>query len=315
MKEGQNLKAIDGTKMENVHFRWSPEIAPVQSVAPGEEFHVIIPDSSTMQIRPEYTREDMHRIDEDKFDGAVGPVYVEGAEPGDAVEVNIREIKTGSWGWSAILKNFGLLKGRFDEELIIWDLRNGFATTRNSFLEGIRIPLRPFLGVVGSAPESGEFGMIPPKYFGGNMDNRLLTAGSSLMLPVSRSGALLSFADPHGAQGDGEVCGTAVETSAEITVLVGLHKGTKLRYPRLISRETFSGSEIVTMGISPDLHEASSTAVLEMIELLGNYGLKPSEAYVLCSVAGNLRISEIVDEPNFVVSMIIPEEIVKSGNP
>lgn len=301
---------MDGTNLENVHFKWSPENKPVESVSTGEEFRVLIPDSSTMQMKETYTGKDLASIDGSKFDGAVGPVYIEGAEPGDAIEVHLKSVKTGKWGWTAMLGNFGLLQGKFGEELIIWDIYDDHAVAKKPFLSGIKVPIDPFLGVVGVAPAEGEYGMIPPQYFGGNMDTRLLKEGARLFLPVSVEGALLSFADPHASQGDGEICGTAIETSAEITVTVKLHKGLKLKYPRLESHENTAGNVVITMGIGPDLHEASKEAALEMISLLHGYGLSENEAYALCSVAGNLRISEIVDEPNFVVSMVMPEKII-----
>ncbi len=279
-------------------------------IKPGEDFRVIIPDSSTMQIEETYTTKDMSRIDNSKFDGAVGPIEIEGAEPGDSIEVELKEIHTGKWGWTAILSDFGLLKGKFQEELIIWDLKDGFARSRTSTLKGVKIPLKPFLGVVGTSPPSGEYGMIPPQFFGGNMDNRLLHQGARLTLPVNVKGGMLSFADPHGAQGDGEVCGTAVETSAEVVAVVRLNKKVPVKAPRLISDDESSGKQVIAMGISPDLHKAAVDAVLEMIGILGERGFKSNEAYALCSAAGNLRISEIVDEPNFVVSMVIPEAIL-----
>lgn len=304
------LKTIDGTRPENLHFKWSASNRPVETVEQGERFKVIIPDSSTMEIRPDFTVGDLQGIDGSKLDGAVGPIFINGAEPGDALEIELLDITTGTWGWTAIIRDFGFLKNRYPEELVIWDLKDGYATTRGDFLKGIRIPLDPFLGIIGVAPHDGEHGMIPPRTFGGNMDNRLLKKGSRLMVPVYNDGALLSFADPHGAQGDGEVCGTAIETSAEITATVKVHKNRNLRYPMLFSRESFSQKEIVTMGISADLKEGAETAVLEMIDFLSGYGLSQSEGYALCSVAGNLRISEIVDEPNFVVSMVMPENLL-----
>lgn len=263
-----------------------------------------------MQIEETYTTNDMSKIDSSKFDGAVGPIEIEGAEPGDSIEVELREVRTGTWGWTAILGDFGLLKGRFQEELIIWDLRDGYATSRTETLKGIRIPLRPFLGVVGTSPPSGEYGMIPPQFFGGNMDNRLLRQGAKLTLTVSVNGAMLSFADPHGAQGDGEVCGTAIETSAEIVAVVKLNRKAAVKVPRLVSEDDSAGKQIVAMGISPDLHRAATEATMEMISILKERGFGGNEAYALCSVAGNLRISEIVDEPNFVVSMLIPEDLL-----
>lgn len=195
--------------------------------------------------------------------------------------------------------------------MVIWDLKNGYTTSRAKFLKGVHIPPRPFLGVSGTAPSGGEFGMIPHQTFGGNMDNRLLSRGAILTLPVNQTGALLSFADPHGAQGDGEVCGTTIETSAVAVLKVNIQKNTKVGYPSLVSRENCDGREIVSMGISPYLKGAASTPVMEMIRQLECRGFTSEEGYVLCSVTGNLRISELVNEPNFVVSIVLPEEIIR----
>lgn len=307
------MKTVDGTNLENVHFKWTPDNKPVEFVKPDEEFRVIIPDSSTMQIEETYTTADLGKIDGTKFDGAVGPVFVEGAEPGDSIEINIKELDTGKWGWTAIIPDFGFLANKYPETLVIWDLIDGFGEARGDFLKGVKVPLEPFLGVVGVAPEKGDYGMIPPQHFGGNMDNRLVRAGSSLFLPVQVKGGLLSFADPHGAQGDGEVCGTAIETSAEIVVSVKLHKATGQKFPKLRSQESFTGKELIVMGIDPDLKTATSNAVTDMVEhLQENYSMTGAEGYALCSVAGNLRISEIVDEPNYVVSMVLPEKLLEN---
>ncbi len=304
------MQIIDGTKEGNIHFKWQPGNRPIATVKPGEEFRVIIPDSSTMQIHENYTTKDMAGIDGSKLDGATGPIYIEGAEPGDAIEVEIRSIETGTWGWTAIMKDFGLLKFQFEEELFIWDIRDGYATVRGNAMKGVRIPIRPFLGVVGTSPAEGEHGMIPPQQFGGNMDNKLLKQGARLLLPVNVKGALLSFADPHASQGDGEVCGTAIETSAQISAVVTLKKNLPLKYPRLFSYDEGKGKQLVSMGIGPDLYKATQEAVLDMIQVLKGKGFTENEAFALCSVAGNLRISEIVDEPNFVVSLLMEEDLV-----
>ena len=307
------MKTVDGTNLDHVHFKWTPTNKPVETVKPGEDFRVIIPDSSTMQIQETYTTADLGKIDGSKFDGAVGPIYIEGAEPGDSIEINLKELKTGKWGWTAIIPDFGFLANKFPETLVIWDLEGGFGKARGDFLNGVKVPLEPFLGVVGVAPKEGEFGMIPPQHFGGNMDNRLLRKGSNLFLPVQVEGALLSFADPHGAQGDGEVCGTAIETSADIVASVKLHKATGQKFPKLRSEESFSGKQLVVMGIDPDLKVAAANATMDMIShLQENYNMTGAEGYALCSVAGNLRISEIVDEPNYVVSMVLPEKLLEN---
>ena len=305
------MKTLDGMIASNVHFKWRPDNPPVLRVHPDEPFEVNIPDSSTSQIKPTFTVKELGGIDESKFDGAVGPVYVDGATPGDTLEVILDDIKVGDWGWTAILNNFGLLKGSFRETLVIWEINDGWATTKGDFLSGIRIPVHPFLGVIGTAPSEGEFGMIPPRYFGGNMDNRLLTKGSHLFLPVNREGGLISFADPHASQGDGEVCGTAIETSARVSVRIRLHKNAKFKKPIITTSEEEVGERIVTMGISNDLYVGAKEALLQMIDYLSERGFTPEEAYVLCSIGGNLRISEIVDEPNYVVSLVLPKNLTR----
>ncbi len=305
------MKVIDGWNDSNLQSRWSGDVQPIENVTIQETFRVEIPDSSTKQIKENFSDGDLKTLDSSKFDMAVGPIYVEEAMPGDLLEVKISKIETANWGWSAILKDFGLLKGKFDEKLILWKVANRYVTSaRKGFLEGVRIPSKPFLGVVGTAPKKGEFPMIPPQPFGGNMDNRLVCEGSKLYLPVNREGGLLSFADPHAAQGDGEVCGTAVETSASVSVSVNVIKNRKVKYPRIESRDYGLGEVLVTQSFSPDLLRGAKEAVEEMIASMAERGFSEEEAYVLCSVAGNLRISEIVDEPNYGVSMVMPTQLL-----
>ncbi len=305
------MKVINGWDDSNLQSKWSGDLEPIEVVADRDTFIVDIPDSSTKQIREDFNDSSLKTLDSSKFDMAVGPIYVEGAELGDALEVKISKIDTAKWGWSAILRDFGLLKGKFDEKLILWNISNGFVTSaRKGFLGGVTIPTRPFLGVIGTAPGSGEFPMIPPQYFGGNMDNRLVGEGSILYLPVNRKGGLVSFADPHASQGDGEVCGTAVETSAKVTVTVRVIKHMKMRHPIIEGRDDGMDEVVVTQAFSPDLHKSAVDAVEEMIAFLGGKGFDRDEAYVLCSVAGNLRISEIVDEPNLGVSMVLPKRLL-----
>ena len=124
------MKKLDGFDITNVHFSWSPNNQSKLFVKPEEEVEVLIPDSSTNQIKENFTTEDLNKIDESKFDGAIGPIYVEGAKEGDALKVTIEKIEVSNWGWSAILKNFCLLKGLFDERLIIWRIENGYASTK-----------------------------------------------------------------------------------------------------------------------------------------------------------------------------------------
>jgi len=240
------------------------------------------------------------------LDAAVGPIWVEGAEKGDALEVEILDIQTCDWGWSTTENLFGLIKGRFPDNLVMWSLNSGFAESRSSFLKGVKVPLRPFLGVMGVAPDEGEYGMIAPQSFGGNMDNKLLTAGAKLFLPIMTRGALFSVADPHAAQGDGESGGTGIETTALARLRLSVLKNMSLKFPRALVIQSSSEALMVAMGISNDLYKASQFAMENLIDYLEERGIAPAEAYTLCSLVGDLRISELVDEPNHVVSMTFP---------
>ena len=299
---------VDGHDWRNLHTRWRADAKPIRSVEAGELFQVRVPDSSSMQLGADSTSADLVRLDYDKVDAAVGPIEILGLVPGDAIEVEIRSIRCAEWGWSGIFRHFGLLQDRFDDELVTWTIGEAEATPRSGFLRRVKIPLRPMLGVVGVAPTSGEFLMIPPQHFGGNMDNRSIGAGAKLVLPVHQAGALLSVGDPHAAMGDGEVCGTGIETGCIAEFSVRRLPGAAPRSPRLTVREPSrpGGERLVTMGIGPDLKLAAREAVEELLVELERRGWSSKEAYLLASVVGDLRISEIVDEPNFVVSMDFP---------
>ncbi|MHB1663505.1 MAG: acetamidase/formamidase family protein, partial [Thermoplasmataceae archaeon] len=243
-----------------------------------------------------------------QLDGALGPIEVVGAKKGSVIEVHILEIKTGSWGWSAIIDDLGILKGRFKQRLVFWDIVDGVCHPVN-FLEGIQIPLEPMLGVIGVSPSRGEFGMIPPQIFGGNMDSRINHSGTRVYLPVLRTGGMLSFADPHASQGDGEVCGTGIETSAEVLCRIDIVDNMKIKSPSMIGQRKERGQCFVATGIGANLYEASKEATLSVIDFIVSKGFSEEEAYILASVSMDLVISEIVDEPNFVVSAYMPLKV------
>ncbi|MCI4354542.1 MAG: acetamidase/formamidase family protein [Thermoplasmata archaeon] len=278
------------------------------SIRSGDEVVVRVPDSSTGQLGPNSTRADLLRLDLDRVDAAVGPIEVDGARPGDSLAIEILEIQPGAWGWSGVFRQFGLLRDRFDDDLVIWSVGASDAVPATGFLRGVRIPLAPMLGWIGVAPPSGDLGMIPPQVFGGNLDNRLHREGTVLELPVQRPGAGLLIGDPHAAQGDGEVCGTGIETEATVRLRVELRRGRKLRGPRATTRGASrpEGPFLVSEGVGPDPIHAARAATEDMIEVLQEVGATAAEAYLLLSVAGHLRWSEIVDEPNYVVSMLFP---------
>ena len=301
------MQLIDGSDPRNQQYRWRAEVPPIATVSPGDELEVVVPDSSTGQLSPTSRREALVALDLDRVDAAVGPFDVRGAEPGDAVRVEILSIRPGSWGWSGVFREFGLLRNRFEDDLVLWEIGPTHARPSHGFLRRVSIPLAPMLGWLGLAPTSGDLGMIPPREHGGNLDNRLHRAGTVLELPVQRTGGGLMIGDPHAAQGDGEVCGTGIETSATVRLRVGLRKGGRLRFPRAVATPVplEPGPYLVSEGVGADVRAAAQAATSDLIEVLSERGWSAPEAYLLLSVAGHLRLSEVVDEPNWVVSALI----------
>ena len=247
------------------------------------------------------------------MDQVAGPIFVDGAEPGDTLEVELLSFEPGDWGWTANIPGFGLLADQFkDPALHLWKYDAG-SLAPALFGPGGRVPLKPFAGTIGLAPaEPGQHSIVPPRAVGGNMDIRDMAAGTELYLPVAVPGALFSIGDTHAAQGDGEVCGTAIESPMEVTLKLDLVKGANLTMPRFttpgpVSRHLDGAGYEVTTGIGPDLMTGARIAVGSMVELISKQtGMAAVDAYMLCSVCGDLRISEIVDQPNWVVSFYFP---------
>jgi acetamidase/formamidase len=241
-----------------------------------------------------------------------GPIAIESAEDGDVLQIDILEIKPADWGWSSISPGFGLLAEEFDLTYVqFWDMRSGIDAPLS---EGIRVPLEPHLGVMGVAPRTSEpMSTIPPRCVGGNLDIKQLTKGATLYLPIHVPGALFSTGDAHGAMGDGEVCGCGIEMESVSTLRFTLRKDMSLSWPRFETSGPLPGSwntkgHIGTTGIGPDLFKATQDAIREMIAfLIANNDITREEAYVLCSVAVDLKISEVVDEPNWLVSAFLPK--------
>lgn len=294
------------------HFGWDNSLQPVLTVAPGDEMEFEIVDASGGQLRARSTEADVASLDFGKVNPVTGPIYVDGAEPGDTLVVDVLGFAGGGWGWTAIIPGFGLLADDFAQARLHIST---FDEQGVEFAPGIRLPYRPFPGTIGVAPaEPGQHSVVPPRRVGGNMDVRDLVPGSRLYLPVEVPGALFSVGDTHAAQGDGEVCGTAIETALKAHLRFGLLKRTGQRLPRFETpgevRPDGGEGYVVTTGIGPDLMQGARDATREMIDYLTKeHGLEPELAYMLCSVAGHLRISEVVDAPNWVVSMYMPKAI------
>lgn len=298
------------------HLAWDHSIPPIATIASGETVNFDMLDAACGQLVQGSTVEDIARLDFARVDQVSGPIYVEGAEPGDTLEIELVDLQPAEWGWTAIIPGFGLLADEFPEPALkIWQLEGG-ADGWAEFASGIRLPLAPFCGEIGLAPAAeGALSTIPPYRHGGNMDTKHLTRGAHLYLPVEVPGALFSMGDGHAAQGDGEVCGTAIETPMRATVRLTVRKDIHVPEPQFLTAgpltpRTNTAAYYATDGIGPDLMEAARNAIRHMIAYLqSTYHLSRPEAYMLCSVAVDLKISEIVDAPHWVVSAFLPLSI------
>lgn len=298
------------------HFGWDHSIPPAQTVAPGQRLRFGCLDSSGGQLTADSTTADVPNLDFAQINPVTGPIFVDGAEPGDVLKVEIEAFHPSGFGWTANIPGFGLLADQFENpHLKVW--RYDPETLAPSVFNDIaRVPLKPFAGTIGVAPaEPGLHSVVPPRRMGGNLDIRDLAAGTTLYLPVEVAGALFSIGDTHAAQGDGEVCGTAIESPMEVELKLDLIKQEKLAFPRFttpgpVTRHLDAKGYEVTTGIGPDLMSGARDAVSAMIDLLGSaHGISAEDAYLLCSVCGDLRISEIVDMPNWVVSFYFPRVV------
>ncbi|AVX03643.1 acetamidase/formamidase family protein [Maritalea myrionectae] len=298
------------------HFGWDNSIVPVQTVAPGTTLEFECIDSSGGQITPESTTADIAKLDFAKINPVSGPIFIDGAEPGDAVKVKIEGFGPSGFGWTANIPGFGLLADQFEEpSLQLWHYDKDKLGT-SAYGPGGRVPLKPFAGTIGLAPAApGEHSVVPPRRMGGNLDIRDLAAGTELYLPVEVAGALFSMGDTHAAQGDGEVCGTAIESRMNAIVTLDLVKGANLNMPRFttpgpVTNHLDQKGYEVTTGIGDSLMQGARDALSGMIDLLcAQHNMNAVDAYMLCSVCGDLRISEIVDQPNWVVSFYFPRVV------
>ena len=290
---------------KNIHNRWNKDIPPVVHINSGDIVTIETRDASDGHFTPESTVKDIATRDSSKVHPITGPIYIEEAEPGDVLQIEILKYELGEWGWTLTGKSLGLLPDELSKSYLniwIYDKDKKYA----KFKDSIMIKLEPFCGVMGVAwEETGEFRTIPPRKNGGNMDIRYLTAGTTLYLPVFVKGALFSAGDAHAAQGDGEVCVSGIETDLTVTVRISVIKGFSIDEPRY-ENDTF----YATTGFGTTIIEAAKKATGFMIKhLTTNYELSSEEAYVLCSVAMDLKICETVDMPHYLVSAHIPKNI------
>ncbi len=298
---------------EPIHSRWNRDLPPRLRIAPGDTVHLECQDASGLQVRPGMTVAEYQTINRDRIHPLTGPIFVEGAEPGDVLEVDILEVAHKGWGWSSIIPGLGFLKERFAAPYLFhWQLEGNVSRS----LAPAVVPLRPFCGVMGVAPgEPGEFRTRPPGVFGGNMDVRDLCSGARLYLPVLNRGALFSAGDAHAAQGDGEICINGIECASDVTLRFQLHRRQPLAAPVAESpaareRSAESGAWIVVESAA-DAVAAARGATGRMIDLLvGRWGLADEHAYILCSAVMNLHFAQVVNEPMFTVTASIAKSVL-----
>jgi acetamidase/formamidase len=299
-----------------VHKEWNNAIPPRLEIDPGDTVVFDTRDAADGYYSRASTHADV--IGRGPFRGhpLTGPVRVRGARPGHTLVVEVLDVRPAlDWGWTAIRPGRGLLpEADFAKPYLnIWDLSDGIHAR---MARAVAVPIEAFPGVMGVAlDEPGGHSTMPPRRNGGNMDIRQLAAGSTLFLPVLVDGALFSTGDAHAAQGDGEVCITAVEMSARVTLRFGLDTKRRIAEPRLRTTNPPSGHGrhgpwIATTAHGPDLFASAQQAIRYLIEqIVEERGLSREQAYIVCSVAADLKISEIVDAPNWIVSAFLPESI------
>jgi acetamidase/formamidase len=304
---------IDATR---VHHNWDNTRDPTLTIASGDVVRYDLHMAGHGQISEGDRYEDTN-FDFNTIYPLLGPVNVEGAEPGDTLRVDILEMVPGEWGWCGIEPDLGLLPDDFPEPFVkTFDLRDG---TSAEVALGVRVPFSPFLGTMGTHPDGpGPLPSFPPHKGGGNIDNRHLIAGSTLWLPVWLDGALFSCGDPHAMQGDGEVCLAALECDMRTRLRLSVEKRTistpRFRTAGPLAAATADGGYHAAMGIDTELKEGARKAVRATIEwLVDEHGLSRDDAYVLCSLAGDLKILEIVDAGVYNVGFTMPLSILPTA--
>ena len=297
---------------EPTHSFWDREWPARLTIESGDVVEMECLDASGGQVWPGMTAGEFGQIDRGRIHALTGPIEIAGAEPGDVLEVRVLEVAHKGWAWTSVIPGLGFLEERFTEPSIFhWELEREVSRS----LAPAVVPLRPFCGVMGVAPpEHGRFKTRAPGAFGGNLDVRELSTGAVLYLPVFAAGALFSCGDAHGAQGDGEVCINGMEMPADVRLSFHLHQAGRLDGPLLESPsrgDAGDAAEWVVMESGEDAFKTAQRATNRMVDLLvARWGFAAVEAYVLCSVAMNLRLSQVVNRPVVTVSAGIRKSVL-----
>lgn len=293
------------------HSRWNADLRSRLNIDSGDTVRFECQDASGAQVHPGMTAEEFLTIDRGRIHALTGPVAIHNGQPGDVLQIDVLQISHKGWGWSSIIPGLGFLKQRFMEPFLFhWNLEPIISRS----LAPAIVPLRPFCGIMGVAPaEHGEFRTRPPGIFGGNMDVRELATGATLYLPIQQLGALFSCGDAHAAQGDGEVCINGIECPADVSLRFHLHKNQSLAGPLIESSpaKDFAAPAWLVVESSTDVLTAAHAATDRMVDLLAkHWAFDPIHAYLLCSVAMNLHLSQVVNEPMITVSASIAKSIL-----
>lgn len=290
---------------DQTHNKFSRAIPYAIKVPSGSVVEAYTHEATGGQLNIDSTVEDFENVDMDRIHTLTGPIYVEGAEAGDVLAVELLELEPGDWGWTGMNPHFGFL-GNENQETAIKTYKLDKEANLVHFADGIRIPMKPFAGVMGVAPDTDEMLVtFPPRANGGNMDDPNIGEGVTAYFPVFVKGALFSIGDTHAVQGMGEVVGTAVEAPMRIVLRLSIIKDRSIEEPQYEADDYYA-----TTGFATTIDEAALKATRYMIKhIVDTYGLSWSEAYMLCSLVGDLKIAEVVDLPHVLVTMHIPKNV------
>lgn len=293
---------------DQTHNKFSRATPYAIKVPSGSVIEAHTHEATGGQFNIDSTIYDFENVDMDRVHTLTGPIYVDGAEAGDVLAVELLELEPGDWGWTGMSPHFGFL-GEENQETEFRTYKLDKENNLVHFAEGISIPMRPFAGVMGVAPDTDEMlTTIPPRANGGNMDDPHLIAGTTVYFPIFVEGALFSIGDTHVVQGMGEVVGTAVEAPMRILFRISVIKGRSIEEPQYETDEYYA-----TTGFGTTIDEAALKATRYMIRHLERtYGLSAGEAYMLSSLIGDLKIAEVVDLPHVLVTMHIPKKVFAS---
>lgn len=296
------------------HTRWNNALEPRIEIESGDTVLIEMADSSDGQVKPGMSVDDFQKIDFGRIHSLTGPLAVKGARPGDTLKIEILEYAHKGWAWQSVIPERCFLPEDFaDFYLHHWTLDGDVSHS----MPGIRLALHPFCGIIGlQRTESGEFRTRPPGSFGGNMDVKHLVAGSTLYLPVQVNGGLLCAGDAHAAQGDGEVSINGLEAPMDVKLRISLSDTVSVTEPYIITTPDLTPAAYAGhpfhafVSSGPDIKLNAQNAVRRAIDYIQNrVGLSAEQAFLVCSAALDLKLSQVVNLPNYTVTAYLPEAL------